>query len=186
MKQYDNLKPLGENFLVRRVNKTEVSKGGIVLPDQAQMREHEGHIVRLGTGNHNSEEDWHLGLSPDDKVLLSQFGGVDLGDFAIIPATAILGTYNDKGELFPTGRNILVRMATRKEQKGSIIIPEFSRDTETWGLVSRVGDQVKHIERHNQVYILPTQGTHYRVGTFDFIIVHEEKVIMRREWKDAA
>jgi chaperonin GroES len=182
MIDYSTLQPLGENFLIRRVNKTEVSKGGIALPDQAQTREHDGHISKVGTGNHDSDEDWHMDLSIGDKVLLSQFGGADLGDYAIIPATNILGVYNNAGQLFPVGRNILVRMAPRKEQLGAIVIPEFSRDTETWGVVTRVGEHAKHVSQDSQVYILPTQGTHYRVGEHDFIIVHEEKVTMSREW----
>lgn len=173
-----NIIPLGENFLVRRVDTKDQTDGGIFLPDQAKLRAPEGYIVNIGKGKAPFTDDsWTMGLAPEDHVMLTQFGGVDLGELAIIPANAVLGLFHGT-MLVPTGKNVLVRMDPRKDAEGSIILPDISKVTEVWGTVQRIGEQCTKVNRDDKVYILPTQGTHYREKGVDYIVIHEEKITL--------
>lgn len=173
-----NIIPLGENFLVRRVDTKDQTDGGIFLPDQAKLRAPEGYIVNIGKGKAPFADDsWTMGLAPEDHVMLTQFGGVDLGELAIIPANSVLGLFHGT-MLVPTGKNVLVRMDPRKDAEGSIILPDISKVTEVWGTVQRIGEQCTKVNRDDKVYILPTQGTHYREKGVDYIVIHEEKITL--------
>jgi chaperonin GroES len=175
---YDNLIPLGENFLVRRTDITDQTSGGIYLPDQAKLRAPEGFIAGFGKGKAPfTDETWKFGLEIGDHVMLTQFGGADLGDYAIIPSNAVLGLFHGTS-LYPLGKNMLVRMDPRKEVEGSIVLPDFSKTTEVWGTVQRIGEDCTKVHRDDRVYILPTQGTHYREKGADYIIIHQEKVTL--------
>ena len=44
------LEPLGDQVLVRPIEKEEVSKGGIILPDTAKEKPQEGEITAVGPG----------------------------------------------------------------------------------------------------------------------------------------
>jgi chaperonin GroES len=175
---YSKITPLGENFLVRRVDIKDQTDGGIFLPDQAKLRVPEGYIVNLGKGKAPfTNTDWTHGLSPGDHVFLSQYGGADLGEYAIVPSNAVLGLYHGS-MVIPTGKNLLVKMDPPKEALGSIILTDFSKVTEVWGTVQRIGEQCGKVMRDDRVYILPTQGTHYREKGVDYIVIHEEKVTL--------
>ena len=45
-----NIKPLGDRVLVEPVEESEVSKGGIIIPDSAKEKPQEGKIIAVGTG----------------------------------------------------------------------------------------------------------------------------------------
>lgn len=44
------IKPLGSHILIKRSSAAEVSKGGIVLPENAKEKPKEGNVIALGAG----------------------------------------------------------------------------------------------------------------------------------------
>ena len=61
------IEPLGERLVVKPIEKEEVTKGGIVLPDTAKERPQEGEVIAVGPGR----------LSEDGKQCLCHLAGGD-------------------------------------------------------------------------------------------------------------
>lgn len=71
--------PLGDKVVIRRLEATEVTAGGIVLPDSAQEKPQQGRVLAVGDGP----------LLPDgtravqqvnegDRVLFASFSGTEV------------------------------------------------------------------------------------------------------------
>ena len=45
-----NITPLHDRVLVRRLEEQETAKGGIIIPDTAKEKPHEGEIIAVGAG----------------------------------------------------------------------------------------------------------------------------------------
>ncbi len=45
-----NVTPLGDRVLVRRLEKKETAKGGIIIPDTAKEKPQEGEVMAIGAG----------------------------------------------------------------------------------------------------------------------------------------
>ena len=45
-----NIVPIGDNLVVKRVEAEEVTSGGIVLPDAAREKPHQGRVLSVGDG----------------------------------------------------------------------------------------------------------------------------------------
>lgn len=172
------VKPLGKTILVQREEANLTTKGGIHLPENAVERPPEATVVQIGTGAKSNDTDWEgFEVDPGDVVLLERYGGTDLGDgFAILPETCVLGILEDDNKIAPIGTNVIVRMMPPEEQKGKIILPEFSKETQEFGVVVAVAERCKHIQEDDFVFVAKTQGAHYRVGGDDFIVIREDKI----------
>ena len=48
--QLVTLRPLGNRVLVKRIEKQEPLKGGIILPDSAKKKQEQAEVVAIGTG----------------------------------------------------------------------------------------------------------------------------------------
>ena len=71
-----NVKPIGENILVKRVNAQTVSKGGIVIPESATEKPKEGNIIAVGDGRILSNgKRTEFQVKVGDKVLFSSYAG---------------------------------------------------------------------------------------------------------------
>lgn len=175
---YTKFTPLGVNLLVQRDEAETVTAGGIHLPEDSVTRPPEATVVRCGLGPKNRPEWEGFEVDDGDAVLLERFGGTDLGDgWAVVPETCVLGLLeNDGNEITPLGLNIIVRMLPPEEREGRIVLPEFSKETQEFGVVMGVASRCRFIEKDDWVYVSRTQGAHYRVGGQDYIIVHEEKI----------
>lgn len=173
-KDYSNLIPLGENFLLRAVDPKAVSAGGIHIPDEYQQRAPEGTVVNVGTGPKDDPE-YVWEIEPGDKLLMKQYGGTDLGDgWRVCSVRDVLGVLLDNGnEIVPINDNIIVRMLPPKEQVGSIVLADNSKETQEFGVVVGVAEGCEHISEDDFVFVAKTQGAHYRVGGKDFIILSE-------------
>ena len=73
------LKPLGDKIIVQPLEAEEKSKGGIVLPDTAKEKPHEGKVVAVGKGK--TTEDGKV-QSPEvkagDHVLYGKYSGTEI------------------------------------------------------------------------------------------------------------
>jgi len=91
-----NIRPLGQNVLLRRLEAESTTKGGIILPDTAKEKPREGEVLALGEGaldkNGKRRE---FSVKTGDRVIFSAYAGteVKLGgeEFMIIEEDQILG-----------------------------------------------------------------------------------------------
>lgn len=87
-------------MLVKRIEPPTKSIGGVLLPDSAQTKLNEGMVISVGPGRRDKDGALlPMGVKPDDKVLLPQYGGNDvtLGDedFTLFRDEDILGVLKE-------------------------------------------------------------------------------------------
>jgi chaperonin GroES len=73
-----NITPLHDRVLVRRLEEKETAKGGIIIPDTAKEKPHEGEVIAVGAGKmekgHRSPVDVKVG----DRILFGKYTGNDI------------------------------------------------------------------------------------------------------------
>ena len=91
----NNITPLGDKVLVRRLEAEERTSGGIVLPDTAKEKPKEGKVVAVGSGK--LLENGSRGSSQvkkGDRVLFASYAGTEVkleGDeYLLMPEEDIL------------------------------------------------------------------------------------------------
>ena len=90
------VKPLGGRLLVKRLDETEKTKGGIIIPDSAKEKPKEGKVVALGTGKLDKDgKKIAFNVKVGDRVLFTSYGGTDVTvddeDYLILNEDEILG-----------------------------------------------------------------------------------------------
>ncbi|MEW5921286.1 MAG: co-chaperone GroES [Bacillota bacterium] len=93
-----NLKPLGDRYIVKVLEKEEKTAGGIVLPDKAKEKPQEGEIVAVGTGKTLDDgTKVQMELKVKDKVVFSKYAGsevkIDGEEYLILRQDDILAVY---------------------------------------------------------------------------------------------
>lgn len=68
------IKPIGFRIAVKVVKEEEITKSGIILPENAKEKRAEGEIIAIGTGEKVRE----LGLLVGQKVLFGKYAGDDV------------------------------------------------------------------------------------------------------------
>lgn len=73
------IRPLGDRVLVLRVNETETTKGGIIIPDTAKEKPQEGKVVAVGPGK-VSEKGQRIPMTvkKGDKILFGKYAGNEI------------------------------------------------------------------------------------------------------------
>ncbi len=73
-----NLRPLGDRVVIKPLEREEVTKSGIVLPDTAKEKPQEGEVIAVGPGRILDSGDR---ITPDvkqgDKVLFAKYAGTE-------------------------------------------------------------------------------------------------------------
>ncbi len=74
-----NLEPLADRLVVKPIEREEVTKGGIVLPDTAKEKPQEGKVLAVGPGR-LSEDGKRIAMDVKvgDIVLYAKYGGTDI------------------------------------------------------------------------------------------------------------
>jgi chaperonin GroES len=90
------VKPLGGRVLVRRLEETETTKGGIIIPDSAKEKPKEGKIVALGTGKLDKDgKKLAFNVKVGDRVLFTSYSGTEVNvedeEYLIMSEEDILG-----------------------------------------------------------------------------------------------
>ena len=90
------VKPLGGRVLVKRLDETATSKGGIIIPDSAKEKPKEGKIVTLGTGKLGKDgKKIAFNVKVGDRVLFTSYAGTDVTvdehEYLIMSEDDILG-----------------------------------------------------------------------------------------------
>lgn len=73
------LKPLGDKIVVRIIEDTEQTSGGIFIPDSAKEKPQKGEIVAIGLGKLNDKgEREPLDVKVGETVLYAKYAGTDV------------------------------------------------------------------------------------------------------------
>ncbi len=73
--------PLADRVVVRPIQREEVTKGGIVIPDTAKERPQEGEIVAVGPGRLTDDgKRIAMELKKGDRVLYAKYAGTEWKD----------------------------------------------------------------------------------------------------------
>ncbi len=73
------LQPLADRLVVRPIEREEVTKGGIVLPDTVREKPQEGEVLAVGPGR-VSEDGTRIAMDikVGDVVLYAKYGGAEI------------------------------------------------------------------------------------------------------------
>lgn len=74
-----SLKPLGDRVVVRPIEKEEMTKSGLVLPDTAKEKPQEGQVVAVGPGKLGEDgKRLPMEVKEGDKVLFAKYAGTEV------------------------------------------------------------------------------------------------------------
>ena len=91
-----NLRPLADRVVVKPLEREEVTKSGIVLPDTAKEKPQEGVIEAVGSGRYNEQTGSRveLDVKVGDRVIYAKYAGsevkIDEVDYLILSEKDIL------------------------------------------------------------------------------------------------
>ena len=73
------IKPLGERVVIKVIEETEQTSGGIFIPDSAKEKPQKGEVVAVGAGkmNDNGERE-PMDVKVGDVVLYAKYAGTDI------------------------------------------------------------------------------------------------------------
>ena len=96
------LEPLADRLVVRPIEREEVTKGGIVLPDTAKEKPQEGEVLAVGPGR-LSEDGKRIAMDVKvgDIVIYAKYGGTEI-------------KIDDEELLILSESNILAKKPTKK------------------------------------------------------------------------
>jgi chaperonin GroES len=99
-----HFRPLHERVVVRRIDAEEKTAGGIIIPDTAKEKPHEGEIVAAGPGARNEQGQLvPLDVKPGDRVLFGKWSGTEVKiggqDLLIMKESDLLGVVEKTGAL---------------------------------------------------------------------------------------
>ena len=73
------LKPLGDRIVVKVIEDTEQTSGGIFIPDSAKEKPQKGEVVAVGEGKTNDKgEKEPMGVNVGDIVLYAKYAGTEV------------------------------------------------------------------------------------------------------------
>jgi len=73
------LQPMADRVVVRPIEREEVTKGGIVLPDTVKEKPQEGEVLAVGPGR-LSEDGKRIAMDVKvgDRVIYAKYGGTEI------------------------------------------------------------------------------------------------------------
>ena len=73
------LTPLHDRILVRRVEETETTRGGLIIPDTAKDKPQEGEVVSVGKGKISDDGKVRpLDVKAGDRILFGKYAGTEV------------------------------------------------------------------------------------------------------------
>jgi chaperonin GroES len=96
------LRPLADRVVIKPVEREEMTKSGIVLPDTAKEKPQEGIIEAVGSGKYNERtgERIKLDVAVGDRVMYAKYSGsevkIDDVDYLILSEKDILAVVQAK------------------------------------------------------------------------------------------
>ncbi len=95
-----NLRPLGDRVVVKPVDREEVTRGGIVLPDTAKEKPQQAEVLSVGPGRLlDSGERVTPDVKQGDRVLFAKYSGTEFKheqeEYLILRESDILALVNN-------------------------------------------------------------------------------------------
>ena len=73
------VKPLNDRVLVKRIEETQTTKGGIVIPDTAKEKPMEGRVIAVGPGKMSDAGNrMSLQAKEGDRILFGKYSGTEI------------------------------------------------------------------------------------------------------------
>jgi chaperonin GroES len=72
------IRPLHDRVIVKRIEETEKTKGGIIIPDTAKEKPQEGRVVAVGPGRLEEGKVISLDVKAGDKILFGKYSGTEI------------------------------------------------------------------------------------------------------------
>jgi len=73
------LEPLADRLVVKPIQREEVTKGGIVLPDTAKEKPQEGEVLAVGPGRLSDDgKRIAMDIKVGDVVIYAKYGGTEI------------------------------------------------------------------------------------------------------------
>jgi chaperonin GroES len=72
------IRPLHDRVIVKRIEETEKTKGGIIIPDTAKEKPQEGKVVAVGPGRLEEGKVIPLDVKAGDKILFGKYSGAEI------------------------------------------------------------------------------------------------------------
>jgi len=96
------LQPLGDRVVIRAIEREEVTKGGIVLPDTAKEKPQEGEVVAVGPGRLTEDgKRIAMEVKVGERVIYAKYAGTEIKlddeDLIILRESDILAKKAKKG-----------------------------------------------------------------------------------------
>lgn len=74
-----NIKPLHDKVLIQRIEETNKTAGGIIIPDTAKEKPSEGIVIAVGNGFRSEDgKIVPMSVKEGDKVLFSKWSGTEI------------------------------------------------------------------------------------------------------------
>src|SRR5213592_80767 len=93
-----NITPLHDRVLVRRLEEKETAKGGIIIPNTAKEKPHEGEVMAIGAGKIEKGHRVPLDVKVGDRILFGKYTGneikIDDQEYLILREEEILAKFN--------------------------------------------------------------------------------------------
>jgi chaperonin GroES len=91
-----NIRPLYDRIVVKRIDEKETSRNGIIIPDSAQEKPHEGEVIAVGHGKRLDDGQLvALDVKPGDRILFGKYSGsetkVEGTEYLIMREDDVLG-----------------------------------------------------------------------------------------------
>ena len=99
-----HFRPLNDRVLVRRITADQKTTGGIIIPETAQEKPHEGKVIAVGPGARNERgEVVPTEVKKGDRILFAKWSGtevkIDGEELVILKESDILGVVEDTASL---------------------------------------------------------------------------------------
>jgi chaperonin GroES len=73
------IRPLQDRVIVKRLEESETTKGGIIIPDSAKEQQAEGEVIAVGPGKKDDDgKITPLDVKVGEKVIFSKYGGTEV------------------------------------------------------------------------------------------------------------
>ena len=89
-------RPLHDRILVRRIEAEEKTAGGIIIPDTAKEKPHEGEVIAVGSGARDDTGKLvELDVKVGDRILFGKWSGTEIKlngeDLLIMKESDVMG-----------------------------------------------------------------------------------------------
>ena len=96
-------RPLHDRVLVRRIEQSEKTAGGIIIPDTAKEKPMEGEIVAVGPGARGEDGKLHpLDVKKGDRILFGKWSGTEIKldgeELIIMKESDVMGIIDKSGK----------------------------------------------------------------------------------------